>query len=181
MQTIEKSIEVNVPATKVYNQWTQFEEFPHFMEGIEEVQQMGDKRLHWKAEIGGKAKEWDAEIVEQIPDQRIAWRSTTGAQNSGMINFTPIGTTATRIMLSLSYEPEGAMEKMGDALGMVSSRVEGDLKRFKEFIESRGQETGAWRGSIQGGQTKSETSRGSTEAMESEPRSKRMRGDTSKI
>ncbi len=149
METIEKTIEVNVPLNTVYNQWTQFEEFPRFMEGIEEVRQMGDKKLHWKAEIAGKTKEWDAEIFEQIPDQRIAWRATTGAKNSGMVNFFPIGTNETRISLTLNYEPEGAMEKIGDAIGLVSSRVEGDLKRFKKFIEGRGQETGAWRVHIQ--------------------------------
>lgn len=167
MQTIEKSIEVNVPSSTVYNQWTQFEEFPRFMDGVEEVQQLGDKRLHWKAKIAGKTKEWDAEIFEQIPDERIAWRSTSGAKNSGMVNFFPVGTSATRITLSLTYEPEGAIEKMGDAVGVVSGRVEGDLKRFKEFIESRGSETGGWRGEIAGARKRSD-------AMEAEPRSKRL-------
>jgi uncharacterized membrane protein len=180
METIEKSIEVEEPVSKVYNQWTQFEEFPRFMEGVEEVEQMGDKRLHWKAEIGGKHKEWDAEIFEQIPDQRIAWRSITGAKNSGMVNFFPIGTGATRITLALNYEPEGAMEKVGDALGVVSSRVEGDLQRFKDFIESRGQETGAWRGEIKGREVRSEESRSTASAQE-EPRSKRIRNDESKV
>ena len=153
METIEKSIEVNVPVRSVYNQWTQFEEFPHFMEGVEQITQLADQKLHWKAEIAGKVKEWDAEILEQIPDQRISWRSTTGAKNSGTVNFIPVGTDATRITLSLNYEPEGALEKVGDAMGLVSGRVEGDLKRFKEFIESQGQETGAWRGEIHAGQT----------------------------
>lgn len=182
MQTIEKSIEVNAPVAKVYNQWTQFEEFPRFMDGIEEVQQLDDKRLHWKAEIAGKTKEWDAEIVEQIPEQRISWQSTTGAKNAGTVSFMSVGTSATRVVLSLSYEPEGAMEKMGDALGMVSSKVEGDLKRFKEFIEMEGRETGAWRGEIHGRQTTAGPARtGSSEQLETEPRSKRMRGDSAKI
>jgi len=138
METIEKSIEVDAPVRAVYNQWTQFEEFPRFMEGVEEVRQLDDKRLHWKAEIAGKVKEWDAEIFEQVPDQRIAWRSITGAKNSGMVNFFQIGTNTTRVTLALNYEPEGAIEKVGDALGVVSARVEGDLKRFKEFIARAG-------------------------------------------
>src|SRR6188768_942930 len=103
MDHVEKCIEVDAPLSLVYNQWTQFEEFPRFMEGVEEVRQLDDKRLHWKAEIAGKTKEWDAEIFEQIPDQRIAWRSTTGAKNSGMVNFFPIGTNATRVTLTLNY------------------------------------------------------------------------------
>jgi len=155
METVEKSIEVEMPVTRVYNQWTQFEEFPHFMDGIAQVRQMGDKRLHWVAEIAGRRKEWDAEIFEQIPDRRIAWRSTSGAMNSGMVNFNSVGPDRTVIHLKLNYEPEGAAEHTGDALGLVSRRVEGDLKRFKEFIETRGRETGAWRGEIEGKQIKS--------------------------
>jgi len=148
MSSIEKSIDVNVPVSVAYNQWTQFEDFPHFMEGIEQVQQLDKKRLHWRAEIGGKAKEWDAEIVEQTPDKRVAWRSLSGAPNDGIVTFQPIGNNSTRVRLALDYEPEGFLENVGDALGFVSGRVEGDLKRFKEFIESRGTETGAWRGQI---------------------------------
>jgi uncharacterized membrane protein len=151
MSTIEKSIEVNVPIRTAYNQWTQFEDFPKFMEGVKEVKQLDDKRLHWKAEIAGKEKEWDAEITEQIPDKRIAWRSRTGAQNGGVLTFHDISPTTTKIMLQLEYDPETFVEKAGDAVGMVSMRVEGDLQRFKDFIESRGQETGAWRGAIKGG------------------------------
>lgn len=173
MQTIEKSIEVKVPVGTAYNQWTQFEEFPHFMEGVEEVQQLNERRIHWKAKIGGKIKEWEAEIFEQIPDQRISWRSTTGASNSGSVNFFPVGAGATRVTLTLNYDPEGAIEKMGDAMGMVSSRIEGDLERFKDFIESRGMETGAWRGEIAGrGGSKTRN-----EPLEAEPRSKRMHSD----
>jgi uncharacterized membrane protein len=151
MATIEKSIEVNVPVRTAYNQWTQFEEFPQFMEGVEEVQQLDDKRLHWRASIAGKTEEWHAEIVEQTPDTVVAWRSTTGAENAGRVSFAPAGMNATRVTLRLDYDPEGIVESAGDKLGFVSRRVEGDLERFKEFIESRGAETGAWRGEIHGG------------------------------
>ena len=150
METIEKSVEVEVPLSTAYNQWTQFEEFPLFMEGVTEVRQLDDKRLHWKANIAGVAKEWDAEIFEQIPDQRIAWRSMGGATNSGMVNFAPLGSNKTRVSLKLNYAPEGGLEKVGDAIGVVSARVSGDLKRFKEFIEERGSPTGSWRGQIHG-------------------------------
>ncbi len=150
MKTIEDTIIVGVPVSRAYNQWTQFEEFHLFMEGVKEVRQLDDKRLHWKAEIGGKTREWDAEIFEQIPDQRIAWRSVGGARNSGMVNFTPLGADQTRLELKLDYDPEGIAENVGSALGMVSSRVAGDLKRFKEFIESRPSSTGGWRGEIHG-------------------------------
>src|SRR5437660_9171119 len=150
MHTIEKSIEVNAPLRAVYNQWTQFETFPAFMEGVEEVRQLDDKRLHWRAKIAGKEEEWDAEIVEQIPDQRIAWRSTSGAQNDGAVSFRPIDANSTIVSLSLDYDPAGIVETVGDKLGLVARRVEGDLQRFKEFIESRPRETGAWRGEVHG-------------------------------
>ena len=158
MSRIEKSIDVNVPLSTAYNQWTQFEEFPRFMEGIEGVRQLDDKRLHWRAHIGGKQEEWDAEIVEQVPDQRVAWRSTSGAPNSGVVTFESLGTAATRVNLQLEYTPQNAMESAGDATGMLSRRVEGDLRRFKEYIESRGAETGAWRGEIHGGQVQRQDS-----------------------
>jgi uncharacterized membrane protein len=148
MHTVEKSIEVQAPLSTVYNQWTQFEEFPRFMEGLEEVRQLDDKRLHWCAKVGGKTKEWDAEIYEQVPDQRICWRSVSGAANSGVVAFFSSGPGITRVTLTLNYQPESATEKIGDALGIISRRVEGDLKRFKEFIEGRSVETGAWRGEI---------------------------------
>ena len=148
MATIEKSIEVDVPVRTAYNQWTQFETFPQFMEGVREVRQLDDKTLGWRAEIGGKDEEWVAEITEQVPDQRIAWRARSGKRNAGVVTFHRIADHRTRIMLQLDYEPEGAVENIGDALGVVSRRVEGDLQRFKEFIESRGRETGAWRGEI---------------------------------
>ena len=148
MSNIEKSIDVNVPVRTAYNQWTQFEDFPRFMEGVREVRQLDDKRLAWRAEIGGKEKSWEAEITEQIPDARIAWRSRAGARNGGVVTFHRIDDDTTRVMLQLDYDPEGVVENVGDALGVASARVRGDLERFKEFIEQRGRETGAWRGSI---------------------------------
>ncbi len=151
MAKVEKSIEVNVPVRTVYNQWTQFEEFPRFMEGVEEVRQLDDTRLHWKATIAGKTEEWDAVITDQIPDQRIAWNSTSGAENSGVVTFAPVGPDTTRVTAVIGYEPEGIVEKAGDALGVVDARVKGDLERFKQFIEERGMATGAWRGEVHGG------------------------------
>jgi uncharacterized membrane protein len=148
MATIEKSIEVEVPVRVAYNQWTQFEEFPKFMEGVREVRQADDRRLLWKATIGGRDEEWLAEIAEQVPDQRIAWRALSGAGNAGVVTFHRLADSRTRIMLQLDYEPQGAVETVGDALGVVSRRVGGDLQRFKEFIEARGRETGGWRGEI---------------------------------
>jgi len=148
MTTIEKSVEVDVPVRVAYNQWTQFEEFPRFMEGVREVRQLDDTHLHWRAEVGGKEQAWDAEITEQIPDERIAWRARSGAPNAGVVTFHRIADSRTRIMLQLDYDPQGAVENIGDALGVVSRRVAGDLERFKEFVESRGGETGAWRGEI---------------------------------
>jgi len=176
MDHIEKSIEVEVPVRTAYNQWTQFEEFPRFMQGVEEVKQMGDKRLRWRSEIGGKVVEWEAEIFEQIPDQRIAWRSITGELNSGMVNFEPLGPERTRVCVKINYKPEGALEKLGSALGVVSQRVERDLERFKEFIESRGRETGAWRGQIEGRKVDSGGSIPGAEGLM--PRSKRQTAST---
>lgn len=143
MSVIEKAIEINVPVKTAYSQWTQFEEFPRFMEGVEQVRQIDDKHLHWKASIGGKQKEWDAVITEQIPDQRISWMSQGGSKNGGVIIFSKISENKSKLSLRLEYEPEGAVEKTGDMVGVVSRRVEGDLRRFKDFIESHGQETGA--------------------------------------
>jgi uncharacterized membrane protein len=148
MSQVMKSIDVNVPVRTAYNQWTQFESFPHFMEGVQEVRQLDDKRLHWRANIAGKEEEWNAEITEQEPDQRVAWTSISGASNAGVVTFHRLGEGQTRVTLQLDYDPEGVVENVGDALGFVSRRVEGDLERFKEFIERRGQETGAWRGEI---------------------------------
>lgn len=151
MESVEKLIVVNVPVNRAYNQWTQFEEFPEFMEGVKEVRQETDERLFWTANLGGKDVQWEAKIVEQEPDTRITWRSTTGAQNAGTVSFIPEGANSTRVTLRLEYEPEGFFENVGSALGFVDRRVEGDLERFKEFIETRGAETGAWRGEIHGG------------------------------
>jgi uncharacterized membrane protein len=148
MEKIEKSIEVERPLRTVYNQWTQFEEFPRFMTGVKRVTQLDDQRLHWEAEVGGKNKEWDARITDQIPDELIAWQSEGGEYTSGTVRFAAAGMDRTRIDLQLLYDPEGFVESTGDALGLVSSKVEKDLERFKEFIENRGQETGAWRGTI---------------------------------
>ncbi len=148
MSTIEKSIEVNVSVQTAYNQWTQFEEFPRFMEGVKEVNQLDDTHLHWKAAIAGQEKEWDAEITEQTPDQRIAWTSRGGALNGGVVTFHRLSDARSKVMLQLEYAPQGVAENVGDALGVVSLRVQGDLERFKEFIETRGRETGAWRGQV---------------------------------
>lgn len=150
METIEQFIEIDRPVRTVYNQWTQFEDFPAFMEGVKSVRQLDDKRLEWVADIAGKEKSWQAEIFEQEPDKRIAWRSMTGAMNSGRVDFEVLGENRTRIYLRLNYEPEGLVEKAGDALGFVTGRVSGDLKRFKEFIESAPFEPQGWRGEIQG-------------------------------
>jgi uncharacterized membrane protein len=154
MSTIEKSIDISVPDHTAYNQWTQFEEFPQFMEGVREVKQLDDKRLRWRAQIGGKEVEWEAEITEQVPDSRIAWRSRSGAVHGGVVTFHRLSDSATRVMLQMEYDPKGLVENVGDAVGVVSARVEGDLHRFKEFIEKRGRETGAWRGEIKQGEVK---------------------------
>jgi uncharacterized membrane protein len=142
------SIDINAPVRAVYDQWTQFEEFPRFMEGVEEIRQDGPRNLFWKARIAGKEKQWEAEILEQVPDQRIAWRSIDGTPNSGEVMFVPLEEERTRVTLRMEYEPEGFFEKAGDALGIRSSRAEGDLKRFRDFVEERGTETAGWNGRI---------------------------------
>jgi len=153
MERIHRSIEVDRPLSTVYGQWTQFEEFPRFMEGVLEVAQVDEQSLHWVAEVGGKREEWTGEILRQIPDREIAWRQTRGAVNAGLVTFTPLGPDRTRVGLMLLYDPQGLVEKVGDALGFVSRRVEGDLRRFKRFIEGRGEETtGPWRDEIHAGQ-----------------------------
>jgi uncharacterized membrane protein len=148
MSHVERTIEVDCPVTTVYNQWTQFEEFPRFMEGVEQVTQLGDASVHWVAEMAGQRREWDAEIVKQIPDQMVAWRSVQGADNAGEVTFRPLAADRTEVTLRLDFDPEGVVEKAGDALGVVERRAEGDLKRFKQFVEDRGRETGAWRGEV---------------------------------
>ena len=154
MATIEESIDVNVPVSTAYNQWTQFEEFPQFMEGVESVQQIDDTHLLWTAEIGGTQEEWRAEISEQTPDQRIAWHATEGKTNAGVVTFHRIDDNTTRVMLQMDWEPEGMKESAGAALGMDDRRVKGDLERFKELVERRGTETGAWRGEVEHGETR---------------------------
>ena len=147
MSTIQKSIEVDVPVRTAYDQWTQFESFPRFMEGVESVRQLDDKHLHWKAEIAGVTREWDAEIVDQTPDQQITWRSLDGTDNMGTVLFKP-AEHGTEVTLRLDYHPEGFVEKAGDVLQIVNRRVGGDLERFKDYVEHRGAETGGWRGEI---------------------------------
>ena len=148
---VEKSIEVDVPVHTAYNQWTQFEEFPNFMGGVTEVRQLDDRRLHWVAEIAGVKREWDAEILEQVPDEKVAWAATEGATNAGAVYFAALGPDKTLVRLSLEYEPEGLVEKAGDKLNIIAKQAESDLERFKQFIESRGEATGAWRGAVNEG------------------------------
>jgi uncharacterized membrane protein len=148
MASVEKSVVVDCDTRTTYNQWTQFESFPSFMENVERVTQLGDRRLHWVAEIGGKREEWDAEIVRQEPDRVISWRSLSGPENSGTVMFEPVGNDQTKVTLQMSYEPQGILEKAGAAIGLDESGVERDLDHFKEFIESRGEETGEWRGRV---------------------------------
>jgi uncharacterized membrane protein len=152
MERIQKTFEIDCPVRTVYNQWTQFEDFPRFMEGVKEVRQLDDTHLHWRASIAGKEKEWDAEITEQVPDQRIAWRSTSGAANAGTVRFEPMNKGRTRVSLSMEYEPEGFVEKAADAVGIVSHKVEDAVEKFKELVEKRGAETGGWRGEVHGGE-----------------------------
>ena len=157
ISTIDESIEVEVPVSTSYNQWTQFEEFPLFMEGVDDVQQRDDTRLHWVATIGGHTAEWDAKILEQHPDKQISWISEDGKKTRGTVSFEPIGEGKTLIRLSMSYQAEGAIEQIGSAAGLDAARVRGDLKRFKDLIESRGTESGEWRGEIDAGKTESKT------------------------
>jgi uncharacterized membrane protein len=150
VSTNEQSIEVNVPVSTAYNQWTQFEEFPEFMEGVNKVRQKDDVTLEWEAEIAGQSRQWVAKIDEQTPDQRIAWHSTGGdVTQAGVVTFHRIDDGVTKIMLQLEFEPNDFGEKAADALGLVKARIKGDLERFKKFIESRGKETGAWRGEVE--------------------------------
>lgn len=148
MSQIIESVEVDVPVRVAYDQWTQFEEFPKFMEAVERVEQLNDTTLRWTAEIAGVKKTWTAEITEQTPDQRIAWTSTEGASNAGVVTFHRLDDRQARVTLQLDVEPEGPVESAGDALGFVRRQAKGDLERFKEFVESRGVATGAWRGEV---------------------------------
>ena len=148
MATHEASIEVERPVQTVYNQWTQFASFPKFMGGVERIDQLDDKRLHWVTKVAGVQREFDAQITEQTPDQRIAWKSTDGTSHAGVVTFHRLGESQTKIMLQLDIEPEGLTEKVGDKAGIVQHQVKSDLDRFKEFIESQPAETGAWRGEV---------------------------------
>jgi carbon monoxide dehydrogenase subunit G len=146
---VEKSILVNVPVSIAYNQWTQFEEFPHFMSGVKSVTQLDNERLNWVAEIAGVRRQWNATILEQVPDKKVSWAATEGATNAGSVTFEDVGGGQTQVHLVLEYEPEGLVEKVGDKLNVVEKQAEGDLDRFKAFIEAEGYATGAWRGSVE--------------------------------
>jgi uncharacterized membrane protein len=149
MAEVKESVDVKVPVSTAYNQWTQFEEFPRFMGGVEQVQQLDDTHLRWAAQVAGKRQEWDAEIVEQRPDERIAWAATGGKGNAGVVTFEPVSTNETRVTVQMDWQPEGVAENIGVAIGMDDRQVSKDLERFKELIESQGFETGAWRGEVQ--------------------------------
>jgi uncharacterized membrane protein len=148
MGGVTKSVDVAVPVRTAYNQWTQFEEFPRFMEGVQEVRQLDDRTTHWRTEIAGVKREFDARITEQLPDERVAWTSTDGTKQSGVVTFHRLDAEHTRVTAQMEYEPDGVLEKAGDMLNVVDRQVEGDLKRFKEFIEGRSVETGGWRGEV---------------------------------
>jgi uncharacterized membrane protein len=152
MAHVREDIEVEVPVTTAYNQWTQFEEFPTFMENVESVRQIDDAHLRWVAEIGGKQHEWTAEIVRQEPDQVVAWRSTDGKGTSGEVKFESLGPDRTRVDVTMTWEPEGLLESLGEKVGADTLGVKRDLENFKKIIESRGVETGAWRGEVMEGE-----------------------------
>ena len=148
MAEVTESVDVAVPVRVAYDQWTQFEEFPSFMSGVEQVKQIDDTHLHWVATVGGKRHEWDAEITEQNPDERVAWTSRDGKGNAGVVTFHRLGDTQTRVTVQMDWEPEGMLESVGAAIGVDDHQVSKDLDRFKEMIEARGSETGAWRGQV---------------------------------
>jgi uncharacterized membrane protein len=156
METVKESIDVNVPVSTAYNQWTQFEEFPKFMEGIQSVQQLDDIHVQWVAEIGGKSRQWTTEITEQQPDKKVAWKTIDGeVKNDGAVSFEEIAGGQTRVNVEMDVEGESTAEDVAaDLLGVVKSQVRGDLERFKQLIENRDEETGAWRGEVQQGETK---------------------------
>ncbi|OLB81885.1 MAG: cyclase [Actinobacteria bacterium 13_2_20CM_2_71_6] len=143
-----ESVDVAVPIRTAYNQWTQFEEFPRFMSGVKEVRQLDDKMTHWVVEIGGVTREFDARITEQLPDERVAWTSVSGPRQGGVVTFHRLDPEHTRVTAQIELEPEGAAEQVADKSGLLGHRIKGDLERFREFIESRGGETGAWRGRV---------------------------------
>ncbi len=151
MERLQKTFEIGVPVSTAYNQWTQFEDFPRFMDGVVEVRQLDDTHIHWRASLAGTEREWDAEITEQVPDRVIAWRSISGVPNAGAVRFEPLSPERTRVSLEMQYEPQSAAEKAGDALGVVSRKLDRTIEDFSDFIEKRGRETGAWRGEVHGG------------------------------
>jgi uncharacterized membrane protein len=148
MESVEKIVDVDAPLSAVYNQWTQFEQFPRFMPGVKEVRQIDDTHVHWHAEVFGADQEWDAEITEQEPDKRISWMSVTGKGNAGTVRFEPLDAAHTRVRLVMAYQPEGAMEKTGGSLGLLNLQVQRAVDGFKKFIEARGAATGGWRGQV---------------------------------
>jgi uncharacterized membrane protein len=148
MGSVERSIEVGVPVSTAYNQWTQFESFPRFMEGVDRVDQISPTTTHWVTSVGGVHRQFDAEIIEQRPDERIAWTTVNGPKQAGLVSFHRVDATTSRIIVQMDVLPEGVLETLGDKLGVVGHRIEGDLRRFKAFIESRGAEEGGWRGTV---------------------------------
>ena len=148
MSSVTESIDVEVPVHTAYNQWTQFETFPHFMNGVEEITQITETRNHWKTKIAGVEREFDTEITEQHPDERVAWKSVDGKDHAGVVTFHRLSDTKTKVTVQMDWETEGLVEKVGAAIGADDRQIKADLKRFKEFIESRGAETGAWRGDV---------------------------------
>ncbi|MCT9144842.1 SRPBCC family protein [Streptomyces violarus] len=149
MSQVEESIEVRVPVHTAYNQWTQFEDFPQFMDGVERIEQRTDTLTHWVTKVGGQEREFDAEITEQVPDERVAWTTVNGeARQAGVVTFHRIQDDTTKVMLQMEFDPSGVTETVGDKLGFVKRQVSGDLRRFKQFMEARGSETGAWRGAV---------------------------------
>jgi uncharacterized membrane protein len=155
METVKETIQVSVPVSTAYNQWTQFQEFPKFMDGVESVEQIDDTHLRWVAEIGGERREWRAEIVEQVPDEKLAWRAVEVNGPNGIVTFEPLGEEATLITVEMSYEPEGLKETLGAKIGLDNRQVREDLERFKQLVEVLGRETGAWRGEVHSGQRRS--------------------------
>ncbi|WP_213450505.1 SRPBCC family protein [Rhizomonospora bruguierae] len=148
MSSVVESVDVAVPVRTAYDQWTQFEEFPRFMEGVKRIEQTSDTMTHWEVELAGVKREFDAQITEQIPDERVAWTSTGGTKHNGMVTFQRLDDGHTRVTTRVEVDPEGIIERVGDKVGLLKVRVKGDLTRFKEFIEARGTETGAWRGEV---------------------------------
>jgi uncharacterized membrane protein len=155
MATVEKSIDIDVPVRVAYDQWTQFESFPRFMDGVEEVRQLDDTHLHWRAKVAGREVEWDAVITEQIPDERVAWKATDGKANAGVVTFHRLADDATRVMVQIEHEADGIMEKVGSALGADTREVRNSLEQFKELVEERGRAEGAWRGEVDRGEVTS--------------------------